>query len=259
MEGAGNTLGAGFRASAAGVQAGGDTTVGASGRIGFALAYERSWIDDENGGSGHGDAVHASIYASQPLGPVGLSAAFTYSRAWDNTRRPTGVGTASAKRDFTGLTGGVQLSAPLSVRGALLTPAAGVLVSHIKADGFRETGGGLPGFAVIGLDRDKTFVSPFASLGLSYAFTSRGGVTWVPDAEIGYRRSNAAAGIDTVLVSEDGTRFGSNRASLDRNVVTAGASFSAHKGRWTGYVNYRAQVADGWTDHGGAIGFRWAF
>lgn len=259
MEGTGHTLGANaFRASSAGAQFGGDVTLGATGRVGLAFAYERSWLDDTAGGTGRGNNIHASVYASQPIGSVGLSASFTYSHASMKARRPTGAGIADANRDLTGLTAAVQISAPIAVRGALLTPAIGVVASRLEADAFHETGGGLPGFAVAGLDRDKSFVSPFASIGLSYALSGRGGVTWVPDAEIGYRRSSVARGVDTVLIAEDGTVFAGNRIALDRNVIRAGASLSAHKGRWTAYVRYRAEVSNASTGHGGVLGMRLA-
>lgn len=260
MEGTGHTLGANaFRASSAGAQFGGDVTLGATGRVGFAFAYDRAWLDDTAGGTGHSNGIHASIYASQPIGPIGLSASFTYSRAWNTTRRPTGVGIADGKRDLTGLTGAVAISAPIAVRGALLTPAIGVIASRLEAEAFRETGGGLPGFAVAGLAHDKSFVSPFATLGFSYALSGRGGVTWVPDLEIGYRRSAVARGIDTILVADDGTTFGDNRVALDRDVIRAGASMSVHKGRWTAYLKYRAEASGSATDHSGSLGMRLAF
>ena len=101
--------------------------------------------------------------------------------------------------------------------------------------------------------------SPYANLGLSREFTSQGGIVFTPDATIGYRYDGAARGEHFTLTAADTTVFQGNRVGLAGGSGLFGLSLTAHQGQWTAYAKYRAQVASGWTDQSGGIGFRFSF
>jgi hypothetical protein len=184
----------------------------------------------------------------------------SWAHAWDDTGRATGAGDAGASRETNALTGAVQASAPFTVQQVVFTPAAGVIVTHMTGRGFAETDSVDNGaFAVSGQGPAVTFVSPFAKIGVSRSFTDNGGVTWTPDAEVGYRRDGAAEGRAFTLTAVDGTSFAGNRIGLDKGSALLGASLTAHKTGWTVFVKYRAEVAGNWTDQSVAAGLRLAF
>jgi hypothetical protein len=248
-----------FRSRGVSLQGGLDTSIGETGRIGAALGYHESNFRDGAGSTGGNDAVQASLYASQPIGPIGLSAVLSYAHSWNTSHRETGIGRAKAKYDLSQVMAGVQAVAPFKVGGVTVTPAVGVLASRLSGDAFRETGDVLAAFRVSGDFEARSFVSPYATLQVSYPWTSSNGVTWIPDFELGYRYGDAARGNAVTLVADDGSVFNGNRVELNKGSVLVGASLSGHKGGWTGALQYRGKIADGWADHAATVAFRYAF
>ena len=76
---------------------------------------------------------------------------------------------------------------------------------------------------------------------------------------IGYRYDQAAEGQRFTLTASDTTVFTGNRVGLAGGSGLFGLSLTAHKGQWTAYAKYRVQLASGWSDQSGALGFRLAF
>jgi hypothetical protein len=247
-----------LRSDAAGVQVGADAAVAGQLRLGVALGYDKSWLSDGLGSSGTEELFRASLYGSQPLGPIGISAVLSWAHGWDDTTRATGVGAAVASRGTDDVTGAVQASAPFQLSETKVTPAAGIIVTHLSGPSFIEGDAVNGAFAVAGQSASTTFVTPFVNLALSHAFQS-GGVTWTPDVEIGYRHDQAAQGAAFALTAADGTVFGPYRVGLDQNAATFGASLTAHEHGWTLYLKYRGEVSSNWNDQDIAIGMRLAF
>jgi hypothetical protein len=96
-------------------------------------------------------------------------------------------------------------------------------------------------------------------LGLSHAFVLGDGMIVTPDASVGYRYDDASRGQGFALQAADATRFDAVRVAEDGGSALLGLSLTAHKGRWSGYVVYRGQLANGWNDESGRVGFRYAF
>ena len=188
-----------------------------------------------------------------------MSAIASYAHAWETTRRETGIGRADVDHGVTQLTAGAQAVAPFHFSGMTITPTLGILVSRLSGANFTEKGDVPASFQVSGRFRSRTFISPYTNLQLAYPVTSRSGVTWIPEVSVGYRRSAAARGAAVTLIAQDGTVFDGNRVDLSKGSMVAGTALTVHKGRWTGFIRYRGQFADGWTDHGAAIGFRVGF
>jgi uncharacterized protein with beta-barrel porin domain len=251
--------GPGFNSNGGGIEAGADVGVGATGRIGVAFGYDQTWLTDGDGGKGNADVFRVSLYGSQPVGRLGLSAVLTYAHAWNNTQRATGLNHASSSYGTTEVSGGVQAAVPFNFGPVLLTPAAGILVSGVSGGSFAEDDPIAPGFALSGTGENATFVSPYTTIGISDAFVTASGVSITPDAEIGFRHDQAAAGQSFTLNAADGTAFRGNRLSLDENSALLGASLTAHEGRWTAYVKYRAQLAGNLNAEDAEVGFRLAF
>jgi hypothetical protein len=250
---------AGFRVTAGGIQGGADADLGAGARLGGAVGYESDRLTDSLGGSGTENIVRVSVYASETIGDLGLSAALSYDYGQANTDRPSGVGPAFSSHHSDELSGAVQASTSFEAGGVLFTPAAGVLIDRQDSSSFVEVIATSPAFAVSGVGQGFDAVSPFAKLGISRAYDAGNGLTLTPDAEIGYRYDAGAAGERFTLTAADGTVFGGNQVGLDRNSAIAGASFTAHQGQLTFFFKYRASIADNWTWQSVTAGFRLAF
>jgi hypothetical protein len=247
-----------FRVVSGGLQGGADLTLGNGLRLGAALGYQDGSLHDSNGGAAQQSLVQASLYASQTLGPLGVSAVVTYAHGWDDTHRATGVGAASASRDLDEVSGAVEVSAPFAAGGLQVTPAAGVTFFEVRTSRFQEASAA-PGFAVTGGATHGSGASPYAQVGLSHAFTTASGVTLTPDVVVGYRYDAAAVGLHQTLIAADGTVFSGARLALSRDSALVGASLTAHHEGWTAFVKYRATVAGDWSDQSVQAGVRIAF
>jgi hypothetical protein len=247
-----------FQSSNYTVEGGADATLGRAGRLGVAIGYDRQTLGDAFGGNGRSDTLRVSVYASQPLGPIGLSAVGSYAHAWSDTDRATGIGAAHARRAATQWLGGAQTAIPFQLAGVTITPIAGVIVSRLQIDGFAEQSGASPPFLVSGRQSARTFITPFAQIGWSYTVERADGMQIIPDIQIGYRHSEAARGMPVTLVAQDGTSFAGNRIDFSQDSLSLGTSLTVHKGRWTGFVTYRGQFGSSWQANGGAVGVRLA-
>ena len=253
-----NSSGPGFHTDTSGLQGGGDMDVGAGNRLGLALGYDRDTLHDKDTGSASGDTFRASLYASEPLGALGLSEVISYAKAWNSTNRATGAGMAQASFTSEDLTGAIQIAAPFEAGGIAVTPAAGAQFSHVTSSAFSETDLVSAAFAVKGVGQSVNFASPYVSVGVSQSFLSGGGMSITPDAQVGYRYDQAALGQRFTLTANS-TVFTGNRVGLEGGSAFFGLSLTAHQGQWSAYAKYRAQVASGWSDQSGALGFRLAF
>ncbi|MDR3508063.1 MAG: autotransporter-associated beta strand repeat-containing protein [Caulobacteraceae bacterium] len=249
----------GFNADTGGLRGGGDVEIGGGNRAGLALAYDRTTLHDRAGGEAAADIFRASLYAYQPIGPIAFTEVVSYAKAWDKTSRATGAGIAEASFASDALTGAVQVSAPLTAYGLSITPAIGVQVSRLTFGQFSETDALAPDFAVSGSGRAVTITSPYATLGLSKELKAPGGVTVIPDIDIGYRRDQGASGAAFRLSAADATVFDGDHAGLAGDAALLGVSLTAHRGQWSAFAKYRAQATRDWTEQGGAIGLRLAF
>jgi uncharacterized protein with beta-barrel porin domain len=250
---------ASFNANSGGIEGGADVALGGQTRLGGAVGYEASSLSDSDGGQASQDTLRLSLYASQTLGAVGLSAAVSYAHGWDDTDRASGLGDSVSKRGADEVTGAVQLAAPFSAGEVRLSPVAGVLVSSISSGAFLERNVLNAAFAVSGASSSATVVSPYATIGVSREFTTAHGVQLTPAAEVGYRYDASADGLAQTLFATDGTAFFGNQVRLDRNSALLGVSLTAHQGQWTGYLKYQASVSGNWSDQSLQAGLRMAF
>jgi autotransporter-associated beta strand protein len=254
-----NGYGAGFHGDTSGLSGGGDVDVGRGDRLGVALGYDRDTLHDKAAGSASADAFRASLYASQAVGAVGFSEAVSYATAWTHVDRASGAGMATSSYRSQEWSAAVQVASPFETGDVRVTPAAGVVFSHLTSSAFSETDLVSAAFAVKGAGQALDTATPYVNVGLSKDFVDAGGVTYTPDVQIGYRYEGGAHGQAFTLTAADTTVFRGNRVGLDGGGALLGLSLTAHKGQWSAFARYRAQVSGDWSDQGGSAGFRMAF
>lgn len=248
-----------FHSGAAGVEGGVDMTPGAGWRLGADLGYQSQSLTDSTGGAASGNLVRGGLYASDTLGLLGLSATLSYAHDNEDFARAPGFGAALSSRGIDEVTGAVQASGSFAVGPAVITPAAGAIIADVWGAAFQEIDARSAAFALAGAPLSFVTVSPFVTAGLSRQFMTEGGVAFTPDADVGYRYDEGARGAAQTLIAPDGTVFADNRARLDPNTLLIGASLTAHKGAWSAFVKYRADIASGWSDQSVQGGMRIAF
>jgi hypothetical protein len=250
---------AAFRSTSAGIEGGADVDLSGGLRIGGALAYEDAHLTDSASGWANQDYGRVSLYASQTVGAVGLSASLSYAHADESLSRAPGFGRATSSRGVDDVSGAFEASAPIQTGGTWVTPSVGVLVSDLSAGAFAETDGASSAFALRGLAASNVAVSPYATVGVSHVFVTQAGGELTPDVQVGYRYDGLASGLSQTLVAADGTPFVGNRADLGRSSALLGASLSFHQANWSVYVKYRATVAGDWNNQSFDLGLRYAF
>lgn len=249
----------GFGARASSIQVGTDWTMAGTARIGVAVAHDNAWLRDSLGSRGRSDVTRLSLYGSQLVGPVGLSATLGYAHARDEAWRATGIGDARSRRGTDAYTVGVQAALPFTLGGLLVTPVVGVVATQLSGDAFLEQGE-IPGvFAIAGKARSETVVTPYASLDLSRTLVSTGGIRWTPEAQLGYRHAGGAQGQRYVLTAGDGTVFDGNRAKVAGDVAQASVALTAQRNGWTLFLRYQGQWANQWNDQQVQLGLRVAY
>jgi hypothetical protein len=248
-----------FHATSGGVEGGVDIGMGSGARVGAALGYESSSLADSDGGSANGNTLRVSLYGQTTLGQVVFSGALDYAHASEGFARASGFGASLSTRDIDEGAGAAEASLPLNAGGTSITPSVGLVVASLSATAFQETNGQNGAFAVSGGASNGTFVSPFATVTVSHAFTRADGLVVIPAAEVGYRADGAAAGLGVSLTAPDGTPFAGNTAALGRSSGLVGASLTARQGRFAGFVRYQADIAGNWNLQAVQAGFKVAF
>lgn len=130
----------------AGFIGGADKSVGEDTRVGFALGYSRSNFDVSSlistGGS---DNFHLMGYAGTKLGAVDLGATLGYSYGRADAERTVIVGglTENLIADYDSHTfqASVEAGTDFDMGPVVLTPFAGLAVTHVETGSFTETGG----------------------------------------------------------------------------------------------------------------------
>ena len=248
-----------FHADDGGFDAGVDVAPDANSRLGLAAGYGQDNLKDADGAHSNETVARVSLYGSETLGPYGVSAVLDYAHAWDRTDRATGVGRAGTSYEADEVIGAIQVARPFDLMGLKATPDAGAQISGLHTDSFRETFAPSPAFAVRGASASSTFAQPYADFGLSKAYVLSNGLQLTPDVQIGYRYDGAARGLGVVLTAADGTVFTGNRLGYDKNEAMVRLGASLHRGGWTGFVRYKAEIAGDWNNQTGQIGLRYAF
>jgi hypothetical protein len=251
----------GYSADTAGFTAGIDRMFGPGTRVGFAVGYDATNLNDGAHGQGSSDITRLSLYASQPAGRFVLAGVLSEGILSATTDRATGVGPMGESHTGTILSGGVAVTTTVNLGDYALLPSAGVRFADVSGDGFAEgRPKGIAGaFAVDGQIPGYASVQPYVGLGIGRNFVTETGVAVSPRLSVGYEVQAAESGRSARLVAADGTVFGSDGPREDGGDALLGAGISAGKGNWALYVNYAAHVAGNWTAQVGEAGLRVGF
>ncbi|MDO8287981.1 MAG: autotransporter domain-containing protein [Parvibaculum sp.] len=150
----------------AGFLGGADKSVGEASRVGVALGYSRSNFDvSARSSSGGSDGFHVAGYGGTKLGIVDLGSTVSYSYGRSEAERTVIVGlltnNLAADYDTHTFQASVEAATDIDMSSVVLTPFAGLAVTHARTDGFTETGG--PAALTVSASDNTTGVS---SLGL---------------------------------------------------------------------------------------------
>ncbi|MDO8287983.1 MAG: autotransporter domain-containing protein [Parvibaculum sp.] len=221
----------------AGFLGGADKSVGEASRVGVALGYSHSNFDvSARSSSGDSDNFHVAGYAGTKLGIVDLGSTLSYSYGRSEAERTVIVGlltnNLSADYDTHTFQASVEAATDIDMSAVVVTPFAGLAVTHARADGFTETGG--PAALTVSASDNTTGVS---SLGLRLRRETgkvalSGSLAWrhaFGDVDPGSRVAFASAPASSFLVrgapvSDDALAVGSylGLELTDRTTLTLG-------------------------------------
>ena len=165
-------------------------------RIGFAGAYERSFLDtDETFATSDADRLNAGAVLKYNPGPLLLAAAVSGGWGWYDTERqinfPGFMALAQSDQDIGYVNGRFRAAYLFSNGGWYLKPLVDFDATHISLDGVKESGAGGVGLNVRGNDETVFSASPALELGAQFGGPSgtlvrpyiRGGATFFDDPD----------------------------------------------------------------------------
>ncbi|MDP1626042.1 MAG: autotransporter domain-containing protein [Parvibaculum sp.] len=243
----------------AGFLVGIDKAVGEASRVGVAAGYSRSSFDvPALNSSGDSDNFHVAAYAGTKLGSVDLGSTLSYSYGKSETERTVIVGgltdTLTADYDAHTFQASVEAGIDFDMGSVVLTPFAGLGVTHVRTDGFTEQGGpaaltlssadNTTGVSTVGLRarRQTGQVALSGSLAWRHAFG---------DVDPASRAAFASAPANTYAVR--GTAISENALALETGIdlkLDAGTTLT---------LGYAGEYASGARDHGLKAELRFEF
>jgi hypothetical protein len=226
-----------------------------------AVGYDQTHLSDKSGGGGSMGTTRVALYAAQPLGAFTLAGVLAYGNASNSTSRNAGIGNLSENNSVSILSGGVQVSTNVTMRGVELVPAAGLRVASVGGGAhFAETASGIASaFAVRGRTAQYNSVQPYLRLSAGKSFVTQSGITVRPDVAIGYEYEAGTQGVATALTGADGTVFETPHNRLDPSDALISAGISAGKGNWSLFIGYSARISGNWNNQTAEAGFRSVF
>jgi Autotransporter beta-domain len=243
----------GFKTNTGGFMTGIDRPIGESGlRLGVAVGFGATWLGDEQGGNATENVARTGVYGSLPLGPVIIDGALGYGHDWNNTMRPTGVGTATASQNGNEYNGGFDVRVPLHLAGWTVIPGIGVGAAHITQPSFAESGP--PGMTVTGNGVAYTGTEPYGQFEITRRFTTEGGMVIIPDFRIGYDY-NSGNDLSEAL-NGNGTPFTGGPVKINPNSGVAAATLIVDRGWWFVFAQLGADLSSNWNDEHVKVGVR---
>lgn len=249
FEGDGNA--AELERDTAGVFAGIDDAVGASGRLGLVMGYTHSSFDvDDRASSGSSDNLHLGVYGGLERDGFGLRAGAAYSRHFVETSRKASFGGFSEELDADYDAGTAQLFAEtgyrLDLASASLEPFAGIAYVNVHTDGFEE-GDGAAALAQESSETDQLF----STLGLrATALFSPGGSETTLSGMIGWRHAFEDVTPESDLAFAGGSTFEIAGTPIDREALAVQAAIDMRVGKNANLgLIYSGQIGDDAEDH----------
>jgi hypothetical protein len=246
----------GFATNTGGFMTGIDRPIGESGlRLGVAVGFGATWLSDGQGGNATENVARTGVYGSLPLGFVILDGALGYGHDWNNTMRPTGVGTATASQNGNEYSGGFDARVPLHFGAWTVTPGIGVGAAHVTQPSFSESGP--PGMTVTGSGVTYGGTQPYGQFEISRRFTTDGGMVIIPDFRFGYDY-NSGSDLSEGL-NGNGTPFTSGPVKINPSSGVFTGTVTIDRGWWIVYARYGADLSSNWHEQHVTVNVRAQF
>ena len=248
VEAAGTNLSAKdpYNLAGGGFLAGVDRAVSAiGGRIGIAAGYDDATLRGQGTGNADMETIRLGLYASQPLGPVTLSAAVLDGIVSASTTRQTGAGGAWARQNGNVLSAEAQLAVPLHGGGVEMAPAAGLRVTRVSLGGFTETAA--QGFALSAAGSSGANVTPFLRMNLGRSFVTASRIVVTPRVSFGVDAALGNPGAGMGLTTQDYTALTLNPGHLAPVSGEVGLGLSMARGNWSLDFGYAGWFAGNWS------------
>lgn len=256
----------GYGATTWGTAIGADARVMEQARVGLALSYANSDVNEEGDRVGSGldiDSYGATLYGQWEGAPWYLDAALGYTRhKYDSFRTVafTGFGgTAKAKYDGDQYVARLGGGYSIPVGGAVVTPLAHMAYSHLNTDDYMETGAPGANLTVKGQSIDSLKSGVGAEIAYPIA-TNLGKL--VPEARAVWLHEflDTDAPQTTAAFVDGSSTFVATGATPARNGATlgVGVSLASAKGI-TLSANYDAEFKSEYVGHTGKVEVRTSF
>lgn len=248
----------GFQEQGGGVSVGGQSAFAENLHAGFALGYERSFLDTATGAESDSRRFHAGGIVKYQNGPLLLAGAVTGGIGHYETTRPIAFGginaTSTSDHDVSYVSTQIRAAYLMEHDGFYAKPFVDLGLTYLHRDGFNETGDPATDLVVQGGTDTFFSATPALELGSEHVLTEtqvmrayvRAGVTFYTDNEHALTASFAGAPADT-----PGFRITS---SFDDTVAEIEAGLTLlDAGAAVLQVGYQGHIAANTDQHGGFI------
>ncbi|WP_162916993.1 autotransporter outer membrane beta-barrel domain-containing protein [Cohaesibacter haloalkalitolerans] len=217
-------------------------------RAGLFGGYSASSFDTDDS-AGQSDNYHIGSYAGTKFGAVSFSSGLSYTWYDVNTIRAVrALGqTLYGSYDASSLNAFGEVSYRMDIGGSALEPFAGLAYTHLKTDGFSETGG----TATLTVD-SSSMDTVYTTLGMRASRNfDLGGIKTLVRGSIGWQ--HAFGDVDPISTArfETGNSFSVTNTPIDKDTAQfeAGFDFRLDKGATLG-IGYSGQFGKNAYDNG---------
>ncbi|WP_297492018.1 hypothetical protein [Acidocella sp.] len=228
-----------------GVLAGIDRADGLGGRIGLAMGYDTLNLREKAAGTAGLRTIRLGLYAAQPMGRFELSGAVMDSIATRDTTRITGAAAATASGHANLVSGVVQLARPLSLDGAVFTPAFGLQIASITAGRLSEASA-TRAFAVNVAAASGTTIAPYIGMTIARTFVTASELSITPSLSLGGAVALSNPGASARLSAQDGTMFIAHAQHMAPFSGQLGAGIAISRDHWSITARYTGAAGGNW-------------
>jgi len=249
----------GFDAKTWGITLGIDGGLTDNIRAGIAYFHQKSDVTETGAGANSGADIKGNgviVYGTWRPNPWYVNASLGYSfNSYDNYRRSLG-GVNIADYDGTQFVSRIEIGHDFKTNGWVITPNAGLRYSHVKMDGYAETGP-LP---IATGDRSLDSVRGVLAVNTSYRHTLESGSVLIPEAS--FEVINEFANPNQALTSTviGGGTFVTTPSSRERISfgASAGVTYEASD-NVSVRLMYKGEYGKDYMDNGVQLAVRFAF
>lgn len=243
LDGSGATPG--FKTKSGGFMGGIDRGFGDGVLAGIAFGFDQTYIDEDNGNSGHVSTPRVALYGTYETGPLAFDATLGYAHHLIDTRRLVTATAQTAEADHGGdeIAAAVQASYRIEAGDVTITPRAGAMYTHLSEESFVESGA--PGFNLTVASRNTESLRPFVGVDIAKSFAMEDGTKLKPQLSLEYSRETMDDAPSST-VSVGGGTFTVRGLEPSEDRVTAGLSLDAEvDNRLSFHAGYQAVLPTG--------------